>query len=497
MEDLPEEREPGSQGFTEHPLRDRVLAEVHARPFVPIEGARRILHFAFMTNHEEAVKARAALADFCLTRACPPPPPNAKQHRIELHAAVLRWELHAEFVTYTWEFPQAVEPARFGKTKSLPFQQSADELASHMRQLPQPGPLLVAVDLRLLPAALVGDGWRALFGSGQLAASEVLEGEAVVATDFQPDAMGFVRLLILDRKLTPSDAGSLVQRLLEVETYRTLALLGLPKALALGPEIRRIEDELPRLVQLMRESKGLEASRILLDRLTALAAELEEGAAQSLYRFGATKAYHELMSLRLESIQERPLPNLPTLAAFLARRLTPAIRTCSATEARQDNLSRKLARAAQLLRTRVDIELESQNRDLLRNMGERVHLQLKLQQAVKWVSITAITYYLLSILHLIFEGLHRKEDALDPVFATAVAVPFIVAIVLWFFHRLGKRLAEFESGGLGLYPISSSAAGFGLRLLISFIRRDNFLARRASARMATGCRIFLNASRFS
>ncbi len=442
MDNVTEQREAQNQGFTEHPLRDRVLAEVHARPFVPIEGSKRILHFAFMTDHDEAANARAALTDFCLARACPPPPPNAKQHRIELQAAVLRWELHAEFATYTWEFPQAVEPARFGKTKALPLQASADELANQMRLLPQPGPLLVAVDLRLLPAASVGDGWRNLFGSGQLAASEVLDGAAVVATDFQPDAVGFVRLLVLDRKLTPADAGSLVQRLLEVETYRTLALLGLPKALELGPEIRRIENELPRLVQLMRESKGLEASQILLDRLTALAAELEEGAAQSLYQFGATRAYHELMSLRLNSIQEHPTSNLPTLAAFLARRLTPAIRTCGATEARQDNLSRKLSRAAQLLRTRVDIELESQNRDLLRNMGERVHLQLKLQQAVKWVSICAITYYLLSILHLIFEGLHRKMDELDPIVATAAAVPFILAIVLWFFHRLGKRLAE-------------------------------------------------------
>ncbi|WOJ89602.1 DUF3422 domain-containing protein [Methylocapsa polymorpha] len=423
-------------------MRDRVLAEVHARPFVPIEGSKRILHFAFMTDHDEAAKARAALADFCLERGCPPPPPDAKQHRVELPDAVLRFELHAEFTTYTWEFPQAIDNSRFAKTKPLPFRPGADELSSIMLHLPQPGPLLVSVDLHLLPAALVGDSWRHLFEPSQLAASEVLGGAALVATDFRPDASGFVRLLVLDRKLTPVDAGSLVQRLLEVETYRTLALLGLPKALDLGPEIRRIENELPRLVQLMREAKGLEASRILLDRLTALAAELEEGAAQSLYRFGATRAYHELMSLRLESIGERSEPNLPTLAAFLTRRLTPAIRTCAATEARQDQLSRKLSRAAQLLRTRVDIELESQNRDLLRNMNERVQLQLKLQQAVKWVSIAAITYYLLSIFHLIFEGLHREVETVDPVVATAVAVPVIVVLVLWFFHRIGKRLAE-------------------------------------------------------
>ena len=35
-----------------------------------------------------------------------------------------------------------------------------------------------------------------------------------------------------------------MQRLLETETYRTLAMLGLPEAQRLQPEIRRIETEL-------------------------------------------------------------------------------------------------------------------------------------------------------------------------------------------------------------------------------------------------------------
>jgi uncharacterized membrane-anchored protein len=234
----------------------------------------------------------------------------------------------------------------------------------------------------------------------------------------------------------------LVRRLLEVETYRTLALLGLPEAEAAGPVIRRIETQLPILVQRMRESEGLDASRELLAHLTALAAELEASAAQSLYRFGATRAYHELVSLRLDAIGEVALPNLPTLKAFLTRRLTPAIRTCASAEERQENLSRKLARAAQLLRTHVDIELESQNKDLLSKMNDRFRLQIKLQQAVKIVSIGAVTYYFLSILHLIFEGVHRKIDGFDPVVATALSVPFVLAPVLWIFRLRREHAAE-------------------------------------------------------
>jgi len=311
-----------------------------------------------------------------------------------------------------------------------------------MRQLPQPGPLLVAVDLHLLPAKGLGDTYRHLFGASQLAASEVEAGAALIATDFHPDAFGFVRILVLDHTLVTTQAGALVQRLLEVETYRTLALLGLPEAQAVTPALRRIETELPLLFNEMRESAGFEANRHLLDRLTALAAELEAGAAQTFFRFGATRAYHELMGLRLEALGERPVVGLPTFASFLARRLTPAIRTCAATEARQDDLSRKLARAAQLLRTRVDIALESQNGDLLRKMNNRVRLQLRLQQTVEGLSVAAITYYIASIFHLVFEGLHLKLTWIEPTAATAAAVPFILGFVAWTLRRLRKRHSE-------------------------------------------------------
>ncbi len=425
-------------GFGEHPLRARVLAEVHARPFEPMSGAMRILHFAFITDHEAAERAQAALAQFCLDRAAPLPAPGAKHHRVELAPAVLRFERHGEFVTYTWEFPQDIA-AGACEAERIAFRPEAGDLARVMRMLPQPGPLLVAVDLDVLPEASVGDSWRHLFGPSELAASEVADGAAIAATDFHADVFGFVRILVLDRSLSAIEAGALTQRLLELETYRTLALLGLPVAQELSPGIARIEAELPSLLSQMRDSEGLEASRQLLHRLNGLAAELETGAARSLYRFGATRAYDEVMRGRLEAIGERALSDAPTLAAFLARRLAPAIRTCAAVEARQDNLSQKLVRAAQLLRTRVEVELESQNQDVLRSMNERVRMQLRLQQTVEGLSVAAITYYIASIAHLMLEGIHKQAEWLDPTLATALAVPFIFAFVWWNVRRLRKR----------------------------------------------------------
>ena len=90
-----------------------------------------------------------------------------------------------------------------------------------------------------------------------------------------------MRILIVDRGLGAERAGALTQRVLEIETYRTLALLGLPEAQRLAPSVRRIEMRLAEVTAAMRATEGLEANRSLLDELTALAAELEAGAAAS------------------------------------------------------------------------------------------------------------------------------------------------------------------------------------------------------------------------
>ena len=225
--------------LTPHPLRAVILGEVHARPFTTIETPRRILHFAFDTTGEAAKADRAALADFCAGRGLDALKPAAKHHRVTLGGATLRWEQHSEFTTYTWELPSDAGP---------PFHPSAASLAAPMGYVPQPGPLLVALDLHLLPDNKdkpISAGH--LFDHASLAVAENSDGSALYATDFQADPAGFVRILVLDRGLGPERAGAIVQRIIEIETYRTLALLGLPEAQRLQPSINRIETRLAEL----------------------------------------------------------------------------------------------------------------------------------------------------------------------------------------------------------------------------------------------------------
>lgn len=415
-------------GFVPHPDRADILSEVHARPFAPLETPCRVLHFAFMTDAAQAAADREALARFCTERDVSAPGKAAKHHRARFAEAGLRWEQHSEFTTYSWELPSA---------GARPFQPPAAPLPT-MRALPQPGPHLVSIDLHLLREAKTLD-LEAIFDPASLAASLVDNGAAIAATDFQAGGDGFVRILVLDRALTPSRSGALTQRLLEIETYRTLALLGLPEAQRIAPSVRRTEEALVRIASTMTATEGLAADNALLDEMTSLTARLESEAASSNYRFGASRAYDNIVQQRLLAIGETPHAGWPTIAAFLARRMAPAMRTCQMLQERQADLSRKLARAANLLRTRVDVALEQQNRDLLAAMNDRTRLQLRLQQTVEGLSVAAIGYYVVSLFGYLAKG--AKEAGFLPIdigLATAAFVP-VALLGVWAAVRRIRR----------------------------------------------------------
>ena len=173
--------------LTPHPLRAAVLGEVHARPFTPIAVPSRVVHFAFDTSGSRAQADRVNLIAFCTSRGLQPPSPAEKHHRVPFGTTALRWEQHSEFTTYTWEMP--ADPA------AAPFHPDAASLALPMRLVPQPGPLLVAVDLHLLTEDLQRTAPERLFDKSSLAVAENSDGAALYATDFQPGPSGFAGFL--------------------------------------------------------------------------------------------------------------------------------------------------------------------------------------------------------------------------------------------------------------------------------------------------------------
>lgn len=422
----------GVLGFAAHGGRSAAIGEVHARPSPLIEVPRILVQISFMTEGGSGVD-HAVLADISRRLGVAPPDKAARHHVMKWNSGRLFWERHTEFSTYLWEGPLRANDRNPMATSPFGNGFSA------------PGAAIAGVRLEMRKWTKTAEKLVAGLDETSLCYSLVDGGRAAAITDFRQDGDGLTRILVLDRGLSSARAGALAQRLIEIETYRTLAMLGLPLAQSLSPRIRRIEDRLAGLTSETRNADNRD-NQALLGELSELAAELEADAAASLYRFGASRAYDGIVEERLAALGEEAVPGFETWAGFLQRRLAPAMRTCRSIEERQQNLSRKLARTTTLLRTWVDVEVEQQNRSLLASMNRRGQLQLRLQQTVEGLSVAAVSYYVVGLVGYLAKGIKHLGVTSKPELVTAASVPIAVLAVWMVVRWIRKSHSDTDRG---------------------------------------------------
>jgi uncharacterized membrane-anchored protein len=418
----------GAFSFPQAPDRARALGEIHSRPYVLVQSPRVIFQLAFMLDGGSGVD-HAVMAELSRQRGVAPPGRDARHHAMPWGPGTLRWEQHTEFSTWFWDGPV---PEKFGgEVTTHPFGDG----------FRPPGSLISGIRLEIRPEGPETEAAVASFDPTSLCHSSVKDGQALIYTDFRQNGDGLTPILIVDRGLSHAGTGPLVQRLLDIETYRTLAMLGLPLAQTLSPEIRRIEDGLTAVTQQMKSNPREDADARLED-MTRLSADLEANAALSLYRFGASRAYYGIVQERVRTLAETSIPGFEALGFFLERRLAPAMRTCQSVEERQANLSRKLTRANSLVRSWIDVELERQNGDLLAGMNRRAELQLRLQQTVEGLSVAAISYYVVGLFGYLVKAIDHDIMPVDATVATGLFVPIAVILVWLTVRRIRQRHGE-------------------------------------------------------
>ncbi|MEM7653113.1 MAG: DUF3422 domain-containing protein, partial [Pseudomonadota bacterium] len=263
-------------------------------------------------------------------------------------------------------------------------------------------------------------------------------------TDFRLTSDGFTRLLLADRGMSPPRLGRLIQRLLEIETYRIMALIAFPIARETGRQLTLKERRLATSVSNISKIETIEDQRRELVELTSVASELEALAAEHSYRFGAARAYYAIVLERIQQLQEQRVQGFQTFGGFIDRRLAPAMRTCESTSKRMDSLSQRVARASELLRTRIDIALAEQNSEVLRSMDERAGLQLRLQETVEGLSVVAMGYYLVSLIGYLAKGLKDQGwlTLLTPGQVMALSVPIVIGLLYVGVRRVRRAITK-------------------------------------------------------
>ncbi|MDP1650718.1 MAG: DUF3422 domain-containing protein [Rubrivivax sp.] len=420
-----------------HPERLALADEVHARPPEPVSTPARASYIAVLIDADDRAREKTHLAWLCQRHGVMPPAAEATHFRADIGAVRLKWERHGEFSGYLFIASGAA---------ARPFAEPAAAALPAAWLTDIPGPTVAAVHVEFLAGASEPPDTAALaehFGGHAVAGSRIADGAASVYTDFRIHDDGFSRHLVFDRQLTQGQAGRTLQRLTEIEAYRMLALLALPIARRQTPRLLQVERELATLTDGIALGAGDDER--LLHELTRLAAEIESGVAASEFRFGACRAYNELVMRRIAELRESRLPGVQTIEEFMARRFTPAVATCNTASQRLVGLSERVARASNLLSTRVDIARERQNQALLSSMNRRAKLQLRLQQTVEGLSVAAIVYYLAGLVGYITKGLKAGGLKLEPDLLVGIAVPALAALAILAVRRARKHSAEENS----------------------------------------------------
>ncbi|MGF1607310.1 MAG: DUF3422 family protein [Rhodothalassiaceae bacterium] len=420
-----------------HPQRKSLNDEVHARPSEVLGTPSRLSYLVLLTPGSLSEADWQPLAALAQRYEAIPPRPGANHYSGDFGPFRLRWERHTEFTRYTFI------ASGMGEN---PFADPAIDTVPDDWLAELPGQVLMANHTAVVPPGHVPEEIDLLsaryFSGNVLMGSDIGDGAALTLKDFRIQGDGFSRLLVVNRSMPERQTGLTVQRLLEIDTYRLLALLALPTARAQIPLLNDLEQELAQITTAISEIGGKE-ERHLLERLTRLQAESESRHAASSYRFSASEAYYALVRRRIEELRETRHPGLQSLEEFTDRRLAPAMNTCQSVAKRQESLSVRAARATQLLSTRVEIASQAQNQSLLEAMNRRAKLQLRLQQTVEGLSVAAISYYIVGLVGYAAKAAKAGGLGIDPALITGLSIPIVALAVAGGVRRI-RKLVKLE-----------------------------------------------------
>ena len=296
------------------------------------------------------------------------------------------------------------------------------------------GEVVVAVDCQCSLRGAAREGWTCAsqlengLADGFFDFKVAEDGHTKIALDFAPDS-------------DVRDVGRIALQVVEIETYRSFAAIGLNRARAAQAQLADIAARVPPSISAAGSADGER-----FELLSQLTGELEDVWRRTSFRFAACTAYWDLVTARLTSLQEQAYDSRITIGGFLERRLQPAIATYQSTERRRHDLAEQIAAMTGLLQTRIELDMQQQNADLLASLNHSAARQLRLQHTVEGVSTVAISYYLVNLLRAPADWVLARQPALDPLIVNMALVAITVPLVWLTIRRLLRATVGGKKG---------------------------------------------------
>ena len=417
--------------------RSQLYQETHARPYLSLPVPCTVGHILYWKGEQRSDALLKVAQNLATRQGVSVGDKQSTFFEYTCQNYHIRFEQHTEFDTLTIAQSISPEAELFGENPLAIIDESV------MQQL-EPNLLVkTRVHLMLKPADLsnesatknqndyVGAQFSDINGAAAIYGSWIMGRRAEAYSDFKLDAQGYSRFLVISHGLNPADAGRVITRLLELENYRITALLPFNDARAVSKSLSKAEAQLVRISDEIAQSDSAQKQHDLLNDLLEIAQQIESHRNQLSSRFSASQAYYELVKFSYEKLNEEKFGGLQRLQTFVERRLGPAIRTFGALRNRLEDISQRVDRIAELLRTEINVHMQLQNSEMLAGMNHSAKMQLKMQKTVEGISIVALTYYAIGVIGYFLAIFLHGDDK----YTVMGLMVLPVAALIWYLQK--------------------------------------------------------------
>lgn len=420
--------------------RNYLYQETHARPYLNLPVPCTVAHLLYWKGDSQSTAMLELAKNLAERHGVTPTGLQNTFFEYACQNYHIRFEQHTEFDTLTIAQSLETDTPAFSVYPLSIIDEAA--LASIDAQVLVKTHLHIALEpedvheIKLEVARQFSD----INGETLVYGAYVMERRAQVYTDFRLDAQGNSRYYAVSHSMNSTDAGRLITRLIEMENYRILALIPMKQARAASKELTGIDARLAQILTAISDNADeadAMAQHRRLNELLEIAKVVESHRNNLSSRFSASGAYYQIVQFSYDKLHEEKLGSLQRLQTFVERRLGPAVRTFDSMHSRLEDISHRIDRIAELLRTEINVQMQLQNSAMLAGMNNSAKMQLKMQKTVEGISIVALTYYAISVLgYLIGIFVHNETK-----YTVMGILVLPIAGLIWFVQRkLVRRL---------------------------------------------------------
>ena len=263
--------------------------------------------------------------------------------------------------------------------------------------------------------------------------SRIFDEQTTVVTSFTPDEYRRERYLVSvgTARIDVSHLKDIVDAVVRIETYYNLLQMQKPRFSAAIDSVDKFEQVHLKQREIIT-SHISHADAVALQRwLNGLTQDLLKTnrlAGKLHFELSAAVPYDKIVHATLASMVERPYASYRPLSDYILSGVTGVAEGYQQLLKRIETLSSGFEGMIAIIRTRVDLMLESQNLALLMSVDKTTKSQAILQHTVEGLSVIVIAYYLSGLAGYVFKGLHEVGWLHNANVASAIFVPIAIGL---------------------------------------------------------------------